>query len=99
EEKCAILLELNDKNNFEKVKTLFDYLTDYDSIKLKIDKSDFACSSQYKNYIDKGVSTYISVKEDCQSEPDKKFYCDLISDSNTKHNYKKLADLQCHRVK
>ncbi|KNA00993.1 hypothetical protein PVNG_03100 [Plasmodium vivax North Korean] len=98
-EKCAIRLNVDNKNNFEKMKILFDYLTDYDSIKLKIDKHDFACSSQYKNYIDKGVGTYNSVKAECKIEGDKPNYCDLLSNSNINHNHEKLADLKCLREK
>ncbi|KMZ94963.1 hypothetical protein PVMG_05632 [Plasmodium vivax Mauritania I] len=98
-EKCAILIELYDKNIFEKMKILFDYITDYDTIKLNIGKSDFACSEQYKNYINNGVSTYKSIKEECDGDRDKEKYCKLLIDINTKHSDKKLAELQCLRYK
>ncbi|KMZ89789.1 hypothetical protein PVMG_06057 [Plasmodium vivax Mauritania I] len=98
-EKCVIREELNDKNNFKKMKILFDYITDYKTIKLNIDKDDFACSTPYKNYINKGVSTYNSVKAECKIEGDKPNYCDLLSNSNINHNHEKLADLKCLREK
>ncbi|KMZ82430.1 hypothetical protein PVIIG_06132 [Plasmodium vivax India VII] len=81
------------------MKILFDYITDYKTIKLNIDKDDFACSTPYKNYINKGVSTYNSIKADCKGEGDKPNYCYLLSNSNIKNDHEKLAELQCIREK
>ncbi|VUZ99807.1 PIR protein, partial [Plasmodium vivax] len=96
---APLVLNISFKNNFAKMKILFDYITDYETIKLNIDTSDFACSEQYNNYINKGVSTYNSVNEDCKGDGDKQNYCDLLSNSNIKHDHKKLAELQCRQVK
>ncbi|SBT74019.1 Plasmodium vivax Vir protein, putative [Plasmodium ovale] len=76
---CDFQGNLNDRNTFNKMKILYYYALDFDSIQAKSKDLNFICTQEYSDYIKAYVQTYNTIKSDCESEEEKdKEYCTLL---------------------
>ncbi|CAI7722586.1 PIR protein [Plasmodium vivax] len=84
---------------FNKIKDLFDYAQDYDTINRAIKLTNKECSDEYMRYLEKGVQTYNAIKQDCPNTSDK-HYCvqfrklkNIYEMNNLSNNMYKMDDL------
>ncbi|SBT71944.1 PIR protein [Plasmodium ovale] len=91
-EKCKFLLESCSEENFKKMKEMFHLTINYNSIKHYVHSSGGTCSSDYNSYINKIVSTYKIVKDEC---PNNKPYCKFVEYIKGNYDQFHLLNLQC----
>ncbi|KMZ76976.1 hypothetical protein PVIIG_05874 [Plasmodium vivax India VII] len=82
------------EENFNKIKVLFDYAQDYNTIKSAIKPPKMECSDVYMNYLDKGVQIYKEIKQDCLNNSDKP-YCLQFKNLETLYNMDNLSNKIC----
>lgn len=96
DKKCThIQFSLINKDDYAKMKTLYDYALD--SAKILHYAKKFGCTQENKNYIDNIHSIYTQVKRDC-NEIDTKPYC--VTWKYIKDNYtdKEMSELACKTI-
>ncbi|SBT83034.1 PIR protein [Plasmodium ovale] len=78
---CIIRQDLNVKNDFYKMKLLYDYALDNNTIQHNNEKRDFTCSKTYSDYVTNYHKNYHDVKGECDNG-DTKLYCELFRKIN-----------------
>ncbi|SCN45312.1 PIR protein [Plasmodium malariae] len=64
---CNIFNFTYSKEDFYIMKSLYDYATNYNTIKKYLYGKNYICKQNLKNYIDKNYEIYINVKDKCNS--------------------------------
>ncbi|GAW84481.1 variable surface protein [Plasmodium gonderi] len=64
------------RDNFRKIKLFHDYSLHHDIIKFFLEQKEYSCSSDFKEYLQDAVSTYIQIYRECTSTT-KNDYCEI----------------------
>ncbi|SBT02564.1 PIR Superfamily Protein [Plasmodium ovale curtisi] len=97
--KCNYDFHHIDKDNFIKIKELYDYALNYEMIKYYIDKDDFECSVEDDKYIKNSINLYKRLKSDCSSNTSEKTYCVVFRHIDKAYGSNQLTSLECAKVK
>ncbi|SBT57402.1 PIR Superfamily Protein [Plasmodium ovale wallikeri] len=92
-ETCDINWNLNVKANFNDLKKLYDYATNYGNIKPYMASKGYACTKNFKNYIDEIRNLHKTATTKCNSRSDN--YCSVLTYIKEKHSDKNIFDLIC----
>ncbi|SCA83423.1 VIR protein [Plasmodium vivax] len=87
-------VHMNSEEDFNKMKDLFDYAQDYNTIINAIKPPNMECSDEYMRYLKKGVQTYNAIKEDCPNNSDK-HYCLQFRNLKNIYEMDKLSNIIC----
>ncbi|SBT59455.1 PIR Superfamily Protein [Plasmodium ovale wallikeri] len=98
-DKCSYDFYHIDKDNFIKIKELYDYALNYEMIKYYIDKDDFECSVEDDKYIKNSIDLYKRLKSDCSSDSYAKTYCVVFTHIDKAYGNNELTSLECTKVK
>ncbi|SBT83095.1 PIR protein [Plasmodium ovale] len=79
EKKCPFQGNLTDKGVFYKMKMLYYYGIDYDSIVVQQNNLLFECTEDYSNYIKAYVQTYNDIEAECKGNSSS-LYCSLLEE-------------------
>ncbi|SBS95684.1 PIR Superfamily Protein [Plasmodium ovale curtisi] len=79
---------------FMDLKTIYEYIENYDSIKLNIDGNNSDCTQMYKKYVDSSYDVYENTKNTCLHNGEEE-YCKLFNYIVKKHNNIVLKKLTC----
>ncbi|SBS99829.1 PIR Superfamily Protein, partial [Plasmodium malariae] len=80
------------KEDFEKMKNLYDYATNYDTIKRHIEDNTYMCTKNMYDYIIKNDELYVTEKDKCKTQTaEKKDYCSIFEYIN-----ESLPRLKCN---
>ncbi|SBT02076.1 PIR protein [Plasmodium ovale] len=90
---CDISSNLNVKANFNDLKKLYDYATNYESLKLYMAGKNNVCTENFKQYIDGMQEIIKNAQSKCASESYD--YCFLLNYINNKYTIKTLLELRC----
>ncbi|SCO92889.1 PIR protein [Plasmodium malariae] len=66
-QKCTIFDFKYSKEVFYKMKSLYDYATNYKTIKDHLYGKNYICNKNLKDYIDKNYEIYINIKNNCNT--------------------------------
>lgn len=92
-EKCDIHTYLNVKANFNDLKKLYDYATNYESLKLYMAGKNNVCTENFKQYIDGMHELIKNAQSKCDSESHD--YCFLLNYIKKKYTIQTLLELRC----
>ncbi|SBT54184.1 PIR Superfamily Protein [Plasmodium ovale wallikeri] len=95
---CDINTDLPKRMDFEKMKVLYDYATDYESLKKYLEDSQFLCTEAFKTYLEQIVNVYTEAKGTCTNASPEK-YCKLLTIIDNKYNSNELSELNCKGLK
>ncbi|SBS90632.1 PIR Superfamily Protein [Plasmodium ovale curtisi] len=91
---CDFIKDVSTKDDFEKMKKLYYYASNYETIQMYINGNDGKCHSNVKKYIDEMDKLYNKVKDDCQNPINT--YCNILNDINSVYTTEdKLSKLNC----
>ncbi|SBT02824.1 PIR Superfamily Protein [Plasmodium ovale curtisi] len=80
---------------FKELKIVYDFLVNYDSIKLSIGAHNSDCTKKYKEYVDSSFEAYEKLKAKC-TQYREKGYCKMFNDFVQINKYENLEKLTCH---
>ncbi|SBT00479.1 PIR Superfamily Protein, partial [Plasmodium malariae] len=84
------------KEDFEKMKNLYDYATNYDTIKRHIEDSTYICTQNMYDYIIKNDELYMNEKNKCKTQTaEKKDYCSVFEYIKDAYINERLPRLYC----
>ncbi|SBS91756.1 PIR Superfamily Protein [Plasmodium ovale curtisi] len=89
---CDIKSYLGVQNNFNDLKHLYDYATNYENIKLYLTEKSLMCTENIKKYLDQIHEIYKRAQQKCASSHD---YCTVLEYIHKKYNTEKVLDLKC----
>ncbi|SBS95251.1 PIR Superfamily Protein [Plasmodium malariae] len=79
------------KEDFDKMKSVYDYATNYSTVETYLNDKSFICNQNLSNYINANYEIYINTKNSCNSDNIKnKKYCkvfDYIKGAHINENY------------
>ncbi|SCA60164.1 VIR protein [Plasmodium vivax] len=87
-------VDIDSKEDFNKIKILFDYAQDYNTIKSAIKLPNKECSDEYMSYLKKGIETYNAFKQDCSDNSDE-HYCVKFRNLKNIYEMDKLSNIIC----
>ncbi|SBT72231.1 Plasmodium vivax Vir protein, putative [Plasmodium ovale] len=90
---CAFQGNLNDRNTFNKIKSLYYYALDYESIVYQQQNDHFTCTKEFSEYVKVYVETYNIIKSECEKKTDEE-YCTLLKNIHAKRNKEDLSKLK-----
>ncbi|SBT57398.1 PIR Superfamily Protein [Plasmodium ovale wallikeri] len=90
---CDISSNLNVKANFNDLKKLYDYATNYESLKLYMAGKNNVCTENFKQYIDGMQEIIKNAQSKCASESHD--YCFLLNYIKKKYTIESLLELRC----
>lgn len=91
---CDFIKDVSTKDNFQKMKKLYYYASNYETIQMYINDNHGKCHSNVKKYIDEMDKLYNEVKDDCKNP--KSNYCNILNDINSVYTTEdKLSKLKC----
>ncbi|SBT83379.1 PIR protein [Plasmodium ovale] len=95
---CDINTDLPKRVDFEKMKVLYDYATDYESLKRYLEDRQFLCTEAFKTYLEQIVNAYKEAKRTCTDiSPEK--YCKLLTIIDKVYKNNELSELKCKGLK
>ncbi|SBS89096.1 PIR Superfamily Protein [Plasmodium ovale curtisi] len=95
---CDIHTDIPNMLEFEKMKMLYDYATNYESLERNLRDNSYECTHNFKEYLDKYVNQYKEAKRKCVGEKTEK-YCKLLTAIDSKYNNNELSKLECRGIK
>ncbi|SBT00237.1 PIR Superfamily Protein [Plasmodium ovale curtisi] len=96
--KCTVdTFFFNGDTTFKELKTLYDYASNYPTIKHYLMNNGFKCIQDIKNYIDQSLNVYNRLNDHCKSNNQEE-RCKLFRRIDQKHNYNELSNLKCTEV-
>ncbi|SBT73523.1 PIR protein [Plasmodium ovale] len=98
ESKCGFDPNLNLESNFNKMKLLYDYGLDYNTIKSKIEDPTFQCSESYVEKFNKYNENYERIKREC-SNGIFTAYCTLLQNIHSMANMGSLSVVKFCKTK
>ncbi|KNA01489.1 variable surface protein Vir7-like protein [Plasmodium vivax North Korean] len=96
EDNCNIIYPDISKLFFDQRKIIYDYSQNYATIKQDFQDYGKSCSQEYYYYVEKIVSTYNIVHDNCENTSD--IYCDELKTMFDKYNHQDLSKLKCTLV-
>ncbi|SBT56564.1 PIR Superfamily Protein [Plasmodium ovale wallikeri] len=91
---CDFIKDVSTKDNFEKMKKLYYYASNYETIQMYINDKQGKCHPKVRKYIDEMDKLYNEVKDDCKNPIS--IYCNILNDINSVYTTKdKLSKLNC----
>ncbi|SBT57882.1 PIR Superfamily Protein [Plasmodium ovale wallikeri] len=92
--KCDFAKDISNKDDFYKKKKLYDYASNYETIKQYINDNKEKCHPKVWKYIDEMDKLYNEVKNYCQNPIST--YCNILNDINSVYTTEdKLSKLNC----
>ncbi|SBT55646.1 PIR Superfamily Protein [Plasmodium ovale wallikeri] len=88
-------IEKISSRDFQDLKTVFDYVINYDSIKLKIGGHTSDCTQLYKQYVDSSYEVYKNLESRCQNNVNEE-YCKFFNYIVKKQKDTILKPLTCN---
>ncbi|SBS82158.1 PIR Superfamily Protein [Plasmodium ovale curtisi] len=99
EGKCNIdFVTYGNRDNFIKIKNLYDYALNYRMIVYELNKSKYECSEKYADYINNSRSMFERVKGEC-TDYYVKPHCIALKYINDVFKENELSNLRCNTVK
>ncbi|GAW84013.1 variable surface protein [Plasmodium gonderi] len=92
---CKFPFTYISKEDFMKMKTVYDYTYDYESINLALKLNGNLCSKGHYEYLQKATSTYEEIYNDCIMENTKDYCSEYNNIFSEFKNGKKLSPLTC----
>ncbi|SBT55973.1 PIR Superfamily Protein [Plasmodium ovale wallikeri] len=89
---CSIKSYLGVQNNFNDLKNLYDYATNYENIKLHLAEKSLICTENIKKYLHEIHEIYKRAQQKCASSDD---YCTVLEYIHKKYNTQQVLDLKC----
>ncbi|SBS90154.1 PIR protein [Plasmodium ovale] len=85
-----------EKKQYEKMKTLYDYVLDFSNIQWYANK--YGCSTENEQYINERRRVYEEVIEDCK-KPQKETYCIVLKHLQEAYRNNELLNFRCTKFK
>ncbi|KMZ77153.1 hypothetical protein PVIIG_06234 [Plasmodium vivax India VII] len=93
---CKVRHWSMEAHNFNDIKLIFDYSKDYNIYKEQLTEQNPQCYEDYMNYLNKYVSTYNKLYDECQKEENlTKKHCELFKEYFTHEQHSHLSTLKC----
>ncbi|SBT59555.1 PIR Superfamily Protein [Plasmodium ovale wallikeri] len=86
------------KDNFTKIKNLYDYALNYRMIVYELSRSNYECSEKYAEYINNSRNMFESVKAECTNYYVKP-YCIALKYIDQVFKENELLNLRCNSIK
>ncbi|SBT84244.1 PIR protein [Plasmodium ovale] len=86
-----------EKNEFIKLKKLYDYSQNYDAIQMKVAPSNSVCSHLYHKYMTESYELYSTIKTECSSDT-KRAYCRIFRNIENNNLKDKTSRLMCFHI-
>ncbi|SCO92869.1 PIR protein [Plasmodium malariae] len=93
--KCKCEFFKNNNKNFKKMKIVYDYCLDHETIRQTLNLNNNLCDSVFKAYLEESVSTYENVYGNCNSDKPEP-YCDELRKHVPDCFNSKLSNLKCN---
>ncbi|SBT72877.1 PIR protein [Plasmodium ovale] len=93
---CDMYPHLNIKNNFNEVKKLYDFATDYENIRLHLTNKKHVCTKRFQAYIEDILQLYEKAKSKRDSSD--VAYTKVLNYFEKVYTSKKLSDVTCIEV-
>ncbi|SBT36722.1 PIR Superfamily Protein [Plasmodium ovale wallikeri] len=90
---CAFQGNLTDRDTFNKIKSLYYYALDYESIVLQQQNKHFTCTKEFSEYVNFYVQTYNKIKSECEQKTDEE-YCTVLETIHKKRKKEDLSKLE-----
>ncbi|KMZ88842.1 hypothetical protein PVBG_05638 [Plasmodium vivax Brazil I] len=85
-----------DKNDFEKIKLIFDCSEDYKGYNEQHHNVIKSCNINYKEHLDKNIETYDKFYRECQVENHKKEHCKAFKEYFPNNESNLLSKFRCN---
>ncbi|SBT33187.1 PIR Superfamily Protein [Plasmodium ovale wallikeri] len=86
------------KDQFEKLKKIYDYFENYNSIFQKIGYSNSDCTPELKKHVEDSFQIYKTLKQECDVK-DTEHYCKMFQELVTEYEKEDLEELTCNGTK
>ncbi|SBT55106.1 PIR Superfamily Protein [Plasmodium ovale wallikeri] len=84
-----------DDMNYNKIKNLYEYALNYDTLVKYYDQRGSLCSMEYKKYIEESLKTYEEAKHKCSSDTES-LLCIALKDVRAVYNKEELSNITCN---
>ncbi|KMZ88724.1 hypothetical protein PVBG_05670 [Plasmodium vivax Brazil I] len=84
------------KDEFNKVKLIFDFSEDYDTYKSHFSQHNHDCNKNYKEYLDTYITSYNKIRSDCTTESRNYSYCEAFRYYFNNKNDDLLSTWKCN---
>ncbi|SBT55107.1 PIR Superfamily Protein [Plasmodium ovale wallikeri] len=81
--------------NYTKIKELYEYALNYESLKKYFDVGERSCSGKDREYIEKSLKLYEQVKHECELETES-LLCNALKKVREEYKEDKLSKLSCN---
>ncbi|KAI4841352.1 hypothetical protein MKS88_000593 [Plasmodium brasilianum] len=94
--KCNLFDFPYSKEDFDKMKSVYDYATNYSTVETYLKDKSFICNQNLSNYINGNYEIYISTKNSCNSADRKNIgYCKVFEHLKEPYIHENLQRLLC----
>lgn len=94
--KCDIVNNSTLKDDFNKMKKLYDYITNYTTIHMYLMNKSFICKEYYRKYSDEINLLYKQIKNNCQTS--NHLNCYMFKIIERTYNSQNVEELRCDKV-
>ncbi|SBT33401.1 PIR Superfamily Protein [Plasmodium ovale wallikeri] len=94
--KCDIISNSTVKDDFNKMKKLYDYITNYTTIHMYLMKKSFKCNEYYRKYSDEINLLYNQIKSNCLTS--NHINCYMFKIIEKTYNSQNVKELRCDKV-
>ncbi|KMZ82927.1 hypothetical protein PVIIG_05574 [Plasmodium vivax India VII] len=82
-------------NDFNKVKLIFDFSEDYNTYKTHFSQHNLSCNKDYKDYLDKYITSYNDIRSECTTERKNYSYCSAFNHYFKNKDHDRLSTWTC----
>ncbi|SCA59725.1 VIR protein [Plasmodium vivax] len=84
------------KDEFNKVKLIFDFSEDFDTYKSHFSQHNHDCNKNYKEYLDTYITSYNKIRSECITESRDYIYCSAFHHYFNNKNHGLLSTWKCN---